>query len=125
MQSRVIQAIARRLQTFQVNFSFSVLSLKSHQGLGIASFDNFSGVTRLFDYVSNLAEGLRTMSLKVDNRSTVSTFHFPQRITDEMAPEVQEFLVIHLEGPPVSASASSSSPQVRNLIGFPTAMMTN
>ncbi|XP_037044327.1 large proline-rich protein BAG6 isoform X3 [Bradysia coprophila] len=35
-----------------------------------------------------------------------------QRITDEVAPEVQEFLVIHLEGPPVTSSAaSSSSPQ--------------
>lgn len=34
-----------------------------------------------------------------------------QRITEEVAPEVQQFLVIHLEGPPATPG-STTSPQV-------------
>lgn len=39
-------------------------------------------------------------------------FFFHQRITEEVAPEVQQFLVIHLEGPPACTPGSTTSPQV-------------
>lgn len=38
--------------------------------------------------------------------------------TEEIMPtEVQQFLVIHMEGPPVTSSDSSASPQVSYFIG--------